>query len=115
VLFQQCGLLLPQVQADCIRTAIKVSNDVALPSNPFRIVRSAAIQRAIKERLPKATHINYHSKLALESPITEGCAYAPRNVTIETRKNQRLFLQRQFRKIVVDGQQHNPLLNAANA
>jgi hypothetical protein len=31
------------------------------------------------------------------------------------RKNKRLFLPRQSRKIVVDGQLHNPLLNAAKA
>ena len=112
--FQQIGLLLSQVQANCIRTAKKVGDDIALSPHPFEIVRSAAFQRAIKERLPEATHINHHSKLALESQITKGRAYAPRNVTIEMRKNQRLFLQRQFRKIIMDGQQHNPLLNAAN-
>lgn len=114
VFFQQIGLLPPQVQAYCILAAKKVGDDIALSPHPFGIVRNAAFQRAIKERLPEATHINHHSKLALESQITKSRADAPRNVIVEMRMNQRLFLQRQFRKIVVDGQQHNPLLNAAN-
>lgn len=115
VFFQQIGFFLPQVQADCIRTAKEMGDDIALPPHPIQIGWGGAFQCGVKKRISEVTDIERYGKLALQRQITKGRANAPRNVIVEMWKNKRLFLPRQSRKIVVDGQLHNPLLNAAKA
>src|SRR5580704_787529 len=80
---------------------MKTGHSIALPSNPIGIVRNAARQRTIKERLAKIPNVNHNGASASNPQFTQPRADLPGQFKIEFRPDQFRFLKVNLFEIAV--------------
>src|SRR5215467_9531277 len=97
------------MEADCIRTAVKAGNRIALAPYPFRIVRSRAIQGAIKKQLTRTPDFNDDWRMTRYREFTDTRSNLPSHILIKVRKQQLRFLPRY--KLKIGDCVHNHLSN----
>src|SRR5215467_806891 len=97
------------MEADCIRTAVKAGHRIALAPYPFRIVRSRAIQGAIKKQLTRTPDFNDDWRMTRYREFTDTRSNLPSHILIKVRKQQLPFLPRY--KLKIADCVHNHLSN----
>jgi hypothetical protein len=80
---------------------VKPRNRVAFSSDPFRVVRDTARQRAIKERLAKMSDVNNYGESASDSKIMQPSADLPRDLKVKLGQDQFTFLKLKFFEVAV--------------
>ena len=80
---------------------MKPRNRVALSSDPFRVVRDTAWQRAVKERLAKMSDVDNNGESASDSKIMQPSADLPRDLKVKLGQDQFTFLKLKFFEIAV--------------
>src|SRR6516225_3422881 len=80
---------------------MKPRHRIALSSDPFRIVRDTARQRAIKQRLAKISDINNNRESAINSHIVQSSTDLPSDLKVKLGQDQFTFLKLNFFEIAV--------------
>jgi len=86
-------LLVLQMEANGVRTAVKAEDDVGLAADPFRVVGSGAGERGVEERLRRTAKVDDDGMTALQGERAETVADLPRGVFVEDGEDELTFLE----------------------